>query len=163
MADERAGMVPLDGTDQEPEDVARSGTSSSGPADLTIVENPAAGIYEGVVGDVTAAGVVYTKVGNRVTLLATSVFPEFRGQGYATRLLAGVLDRLREDGATATVSCPFAATFLSDHPEYADVLDSRVPARALAEVVTSVKNLDMDTVRAEAAAREGLLDDGASG
>lgn len=38
-----------------------------------------------------------------------------------------------------------------------------LPARALAEVVTSVKNLDMNTVRAEAAARDGLVDDGASG
>ena len=130
MADEAAGMITLTEADHDGARAARSATGISETPELTIVENPDAGVYEAVVEGVTAAGVVYSKVGNRVTLLATSVFPEFRGQGYAGRLLSGVLDRLRDEGATATVSCPFAATFLRDHPEYRDVLDSTLPGTA---------------------------------
>ncbi|MCG7413247.1 N-acetyltransferase [Microbacterium aurum] len=60
-------------------------------------------------------------------LLATSVFPEFRGKGVAARLLGGVLDSLRKDNMTATVSCPFAAAYIRAHPEYADIVDARFP------------------------------------
>jgi predicted GNAT family acetyltransferase len=83
-------------------------------------------------GGEIVAGVVYSKAGNRVTLLATSVFPAFRGKGIAARLLSGVLDKLRAQGETATITCPFAAEFVSTHPEYADVLDSAVPRNGTA-------------------------------
>lgn len=92
--------------------------------DIIITENSEGGIYEAVLGGETVAGVVYSKAGNRVTLRATSVFP---GKRIAARLLSGVLDRLRMQGETVTVSCPLAVAFVSAHPEYADVLDSAVP------------------------------------
>ncbi|WP_275444985.1 GNAT family N-acetyltransferase [Microbacterium aurum] len=74
-----------------------------------------------------AAGLLYSRTGDRVLLLATSVFPEFRGKGVAARLLGGVLDSLRKDNMTATVSCPFAAAYIRAHPEYADIVDARFP------------------------------------
>ncbi|SDL04539.1 hypothetical protein SAMN04487916_105144 [Arthrobacter sp. ov407] len=81
-------------------------------------------------GGETVAGVIYSKTGNRVTLLATSVFPAFRGKGIPARLLSGILEKLRAQGETATMTCPFAAEFVSAHPEYADVLDSAVPGNS---------------------------------
>jgi predicted GNAT family acetyltransferase len=93
--------------------------------DLTISEQTDAGIYEGTVDGVTVAGVVYGRDGDRVTLLATSVLPEYRGQGIAGRLLAGVLERLRDEGRTAILSCPFAADFVAAHPQYSDVVNGR--------------------------------------
>jgi predicted GNAT family acetyltransferase len=89
---------------------------------LTITKNGDAGIYEAALRGETVAGVVYSTTGNHVTLLATSVFPRFRGKGIAAGLLSGVLDELRRQGATVSITCPFGAEFVRTHPEYADIL-----------------------------------------
>lgn len=123
-------MIALTGTDQDSPDTEQTATTDSGLGALTITENSDIGIYEATRDGVTVAGVVYSRTGDRVTLLATSVFPEFRGQGNAGRLLGGVLDRLRAEGATVTLSCPFAAEFVNAHPEYAEVINSGPPGTA---------------------------------
>lgn len=123
MTSNAEGMVTLTHADQDTADSDQAATTTPGTGELTITENSDVGIYEATVGGTTVAGVVYSRAGNRVTLLATSVFPEFRGQGIAGRLLGGVLDMLRARGETATISCPFAAEFVSAHPEYAGVLN----------------------------------------
>lgn len=116
MAGSTDGMVTLTGTEQDGEgDGAQA-------EELVITDNPEAGAFEASIGGKTVAGVVYSRSGDRVALLATSVFPEFRGQGIAAKIVTGVLDRLREEGATITVSCPFTATFVKAHPEYRDLL-----------------------------------------
>ncbi|MDG9676983.1 GNAT family N-acetyltransferase [Micromonospora sp. DH14] len=123
MANNAEDMIALTSAEQD------SGDSTLPPAgpvdaeDFVITNNSAGGIYEATVGGRTAAGIVYSTAGNRVILSATSVFPEFRGKGVASRLLGGVLDELRGQGKTAAVTCPFAAAFVDAHPEYADVLD----------------------------------------
>ena len=45
-----------------------------------------------------------------------------RGQGYASRLMAGIVGILRRDGRTIEPRCPFAATYLRERPRDADVL-----------------------------------------
>jgi predicted GNAT family acetyltransferase len=85
------------------------------------------GIYEATLGGVVAAGVVYARDGRRVTLLATSVFPQFRSQGVAAAVLTRVLDGIRRRGETVTVTCPFTARFLESHPEYGDLIDPDLP------------------------------------
>lgn len=47
---------------------------------------------------------------------------EHRGQGYAGRLMAGIVDILRVDGRTIVPLCPFAADYFRDHPHDADVV-----------------------------------------
>lgn len=121
MADSTDGMMILTTTGQDEPDAGQEATATG---DLAITENPAAGVFEATRDGETVAGVVYSRSGDRVTLLATSVFPAFRGQGIAGMLLSGVLDRLRAEGATATLSCSFATEFVEAHPEYADVLES---------------------------------------
>lgn len=131
MTAEDESMVILTGAAGDHADANITSTEAEG--DLTITENPDAGLYEAVLDGVTVAGVVYSRVGRHVTLLATSVFPQFRGKGIAARLLAGVLDRLRAEGDTITVSCPFATAFMKSHPEYAGLLPPGAadrPARA---------------------------------
>lgn len=105
----------------------QSGATAPDAEDLVITDNSELGIYEATIGGQTAAGLVYNKNGSRVTLMATSVLPEFRGKGVAARLIGGVLDELRMQGKTATITCPFAAAFVNAHPEYADVLDPAFP------------------------------------
>ncbi|AQP52397.1 hypothetical protein BW733_00980 [Tessaracoccus flavescens] len=55
----------------------------------------------------------------RVTLLATSILPDYRGQGLATELTRRVLDSIRAEGKSATVRCPVFRSFIERNPEYA--------------------------------------------
>lgn len=64
---------------------------------------------------------------DRLVLLATSVFPEFRKQGIATELIRRVLDDVRAQGKTVTIMCPIVRTFTENNPEYADLIDSTHP------------------------------------
>ncbi|MHA6694860.1 GNAT family N-acetyltransferase [Homoserinimonas sp. A520] len=132
MADNAEGMVTLTGLDQDGADTDPSAPTTPDMEDLIITENSEVGIYEATLKGVTVAGVVYSKTGSHITLLATSVFPEFRGRGIAARLLGGVLDRLRAQGESVTITCPFAAAFVSAHPEYADFRDSAIPGNTTA-------------------------------
>ncbi|WP_406108645.1 GNAT family N-acetyltransferase [Micromonospora globbae] len=127
MAGNPKDMITLTSAEQDVADSSSAGATAPDREDLVITDNSELGIYEATIGGRTAAGLVYNKVGNRVVLMATSVLPEFRGQGVAARVVAGVLDELRRQGRTATVTCPFAAAFVHSHPEYADVLHPALP------------------------------------
>lgn len=127
MAGNAEDMITLTSAEQDLGGSNLSGATAPDVEDLVITDNSERGIYEAAIGGRTAAGLVYSNVGSRVVLLATSVFPEFRGKGVAARLIGGVLDELRMQGKTATVTCPFGAAFVNAHPEYADVLDPAFP------------------------------------
>ncbi|MET8357906.1 GNAT family N-acetyltransferase [Micromonospora sp. NPDC005171] len=127
MADNAEDMITLTNAEQDSGGSSPSVATPSGAEDFVITNDSARGIYEATIGGQTAAGLVYTKIGSRVVLSATSVFPEFRGKGLASRLIGGILDELRRQGRTATVTCPFAAAFVNAHPEYADVVDPTSP------------------------------------
>lgn len=127
MADNADDMIALTSADQDSVDSNPTEATAPDADDLVITNNSETGVYEATIGGRTAAGLVYNKAGNRVTLLATSVLPEFRGKGLAARLTGHVLAELREQGKTATITCPFAAAFVNAHPGYADVLDPVFP------------------------------------
>lgn len=127
MESNHESMVTLTGADQVERELVPSTTDAE---DITIADNREAGAYELSIGGQTAAGVLYSETGTRVTILATAVFPDFRGKGIAGKLLGGVLDLLRAEGRTATLACPFATAFVQSHPEYADVIDPAFPGNA---------------------------------
>ena len=127
MESNEESMVTLTGEGQV---IGELATSATEVERVTISDNKEAGTYELGVDGQTAAGVLYTETGTRVTILATSVFPEFRGKGIAGQLLGGVLDMLRAEGRTVTLTCPFATAFVQSHPEYADVVDPTFPGTA---------------------------------
>jgi predicted GNAT family acetyltransferase len=129
MAGKSEGMVTLTDINVDSAHVELSAITTPDWEDLIITENSDVEIYEAALNGETVGGVAYSKAGNGVTLLATSVFPAFRGKGIAARLLRGVLDHLRAQGENITVTCPFAAEFVSTHPEYADVPHSAVPGK----------------------------------
>lgn len=96
--------------------------------DVRVVNDEQAGVYEALVGDHETGGVTYNQIGDdRIVLLAVSVFPEFRGQGIARELIHAVLDDVRAQGRTVTNYCPVVASFIDDHPEYADLIDHEHP------------------------------------
>ncbi|GAA0410368.1 hypothetical protein GCM10009530_73570 [Microbispora corallina] len=96
--------------------------------EFDVVNDEKAGIYEAVAGDRAIAGLPYNVAGDdRLVLLATSVFPEFRKRGIATELIRRVLDDVRAHGKTVTVMCPIVRTFIENNPEYAELVDSKHP------------------------------------
>jgi predicted GNAT family acetyltransferase len=96
--------------------------------DFYVVNDEKTGIYKAIVGDTEIAGLPYNVASDdRLVLLATSVFPEFRKQGIATELIRRVLDDVRTQGKTVTVMCPIVRTFIEHNPEYADLIDPRHP------------------------------------
>jgi predicted GNAT family acetyltransferase len=96
--------------------------------DFYVVNDEKTGIYKAIVGDTDIAGLPYNVASDdRLVLLATSVFPEFRKQGIATELIRRVLDDVRTQGKTVTVMCPIVRTFIEHNPEYADLIDPRHP------------------------------------
>lgn len=96
--------------------------------DFYVVNDEKTGIYKAIVGDTEIAGLPYNVASDdRLVLLATSVFPEFRKQGIATELIRRVLDDVRTQGKTVTVMCPIVHTFIEHNPEYADLIDPKHP------------------------------------
>ena len=115
------GMVTLT-TPEEDSPVGADRLAEPENGRLVITDSPDTGIFEGTVDGHTVAGIVYNRTGNHVALLATSVFPEYRGRGYAGQILQGVLSTLQGDAASVSVSCPFATAFVDAHPEYSDLV-----------------------------------------
>jgi predicted GNAT family acetyltransferase len=101
------------------------------PVDFSVVNDERTGIYEAVAGDTKIAGLPYNTIGgDRLLLLATSVFPEYRNQGVATELIRRVLDDVRAHGKTVTIMCPIVRGFIEHHPGYADLVDPVHPGPA---------------------------------
>jgi predicted GNAT family acetyltransferase len=96
--------------------------------DVTVVRNQDARLYDAFVGDREAGVLTYEVAGDdRLILLATSVFPEFRKQGVATELIRRSLDDVRAQGKTVTIFCPIVRAFVERHQEYADLVDRAHP------------------------------------
>lgn len=60
--------------------------------------------------------------GPRVVFPHTVTTPAMRGQGFAERLVAAALDDVRASGRTVVPACWFVASFIDEHPEYADLI-----------------------------------------
>ena len=65
----------------------------------------------------------YSQGAGRITLIHTEVPDELGGRGLAGRLAASALDYARARGLRVTVLCPFVASYVTKHPEYADLID----------------------------------------
>ena len=93
------------------------------PFSITLDES--ADVFVATKDGVEFGGVLFAEKDDRVLLLATSILPEFRGQGLAAALTRRVLDMLHAEGKSVTVRCPVFRSFVQHHPEYAARLDHR--------------------------------------
>jgi predicted GNAT family acetyltransferase len=89
--------------------------------DNNVVENRADHRFEMALGDAIAAAYYRPKDGN-VVLTHTEVPQQLSGQGFGSKLAAGVFQLLRESGRKAVVRCPFLAVWVSRHPEVSDLV-----------------------------------------
>ena len=99
---------------------------------FSIALDESADLFVATKNGVEFGGVLFAEKNDRVLLLATSILPEFRGQGLAAALTRRVLDMLHapktrpsNDSSSVTVRCPVFRSFVQHHPEYAGRLDHR--------------------------------------
>ncbi|WP_026877868.1 GNAT family N-acetyltransferase [Jiangella gansuensis] len=63
---------------------------------------------------------VYARRGDRVIAVHTEVDPAAEGKGIGGALARALLDDARQGGLAVEAQCPFVASYLDRHPEYAD-------------------------------------------
>ena len=90
--------------------------------EFELVENGDAGQFELHRGGEIVSLATFSERGDTVVIPHVGTEPAHRGQGYATQLMEGVVDRIRETGRKIMPLCPFAAAHMRDHPQDADVL-----------------------------------------
>ena len=84
---------------------------------LMVSDNPAMHRFEMTSGDAVAF-VEYQRVGDQIILTHTEVPEAMSGQGVGSKLVAGVLDKIRSEGAKVVAQCEFVAAFMERHPGY---------------------------------------------
>ena len=88
-----------------------------------VVEDRVAQRYRLMAGGKEVGFVEYDPIGEDALLLKhTEVGPEHEGEGYAAKLLAGMLDDLRKRGLSVLPVCPYAMSYIRKHREYLDVV-----------------------------------------
>lgn len=78
--------------------------------------------FEIVIGDQTAFLTYHIKQ-KVASLIHTEVPPAVRGKQLGDALASAVLNYARHQELTVKPYCPFAAGYISRHPEYADLVD----------------------------------------
>ena len=66
--------------------------------------------------------IVYRLDGHVIRLIHTEVPSAFSGQGHASTLARSALDDARSRGLTVRPDCPYVASYIKKHPEYADLV-----------------------------------------
>jgi len=64
----------------------------------------------------------YTLAGHVLALIHTQIPDALRGHGFARELAHTALEYARENHLKVDVVCPSVATYIEEHPEYADLL-----------------------------------------
>ena len=91
-------------------------------SELQIDDNTADSRYT-VTRDGESVGVAeYERSGGTITFTHTVVDEEAEGQGVGSALIQYALDEAREQKLTVVPECRFVASFISDHPEYQDLV-----------------------------------------
>ena len=95
--------------------------------EVRVTDNPEAKRFEAHAGDELLGVIEYIPLPGKVIATHTEVSEEYEGQGVGSRLVAGALDLLRDDGRLVQPMCSYVAAFLRKHDEYADVVDPDSP------------------------------------
>lgn len=87
-----------------------------------VTDNPAESRFEIHVGGTRAGLVQYHLNGQVISLVHTEVGEEFEGRGLAGTLARTALDTARERGLAVLPYCPYIRSWISRHPDYADLV-----------------------------------------
>ena len=92
------------------------------PPNLQVSDNKAEQRYEANV-DGGLAYAEYQPAGEDTLIFThTEVPQESEGEGVGSALVKAALDDVRAQGMQVVPQCPFVATYIERHPEYADLV-----------------------------------------
>jgi predicted GNAT family acetyltransferase len=92
-------------------------------SEIDIRDDPAGHRFELLV-DGEVGGLAAYRIRDGVVVITHSeVDRRFRGRGLGNELARRTLDALRSQGARVYPACPFFAKYVSEHPEYADLVE----------------------------------------
>ena len=86
-----------------------------------VTDNPAMSRFEMASGGAVAF-IEYRAEGERIVLTHTEVPEALSGQDVGSKLVRGVLDRVRVEGSKVVPRCELVAACVGRHPEYRDLL-----------------------------------------
>jgi len=90
--------------------------------ELKVADNPEQEKYE-ILADGEIAGFVqYLLRDGAIAFMHTEIDPRFRGHGVAGRLIQSSLDAARERHLAVLPYCPFVRSWITEHPEYFDLV-----------------------------------------
>lgn len=92
------------------------------PTRVTVTNNVDASRYELHADRALASLADYSRDGDVVTVPHVETSAEARGNGYADLLMVAMLDDLRAWNSKIRPLCPFARSYLRDHPEDQDLV-----------------------------------------
>ena len=90
--------------------------------ELQVADNPEQARYEIRADGELAGFVTYHLRDGVIALLHTETDPRFRGQGVAGRLIRSSLEAAGERHLAVLPYCPFTRRWITEHPEYADLV-----------------------------------------
>ena len=90
-------------------------------ADLTLTKNTDANRYEAWDGDALAGFAEYQLTDQRIVFTHTEVDPSYEGKGVGSQVARFALDDVRAAGKKVDPVCPYVASWIDKHPDYADV------------------------------------------
>jgi predicted GNAT family acetyltransferase len=89
----------------------------------TVVNNPDQSRYEILIDGDLVGVAVYELGENSINFTHTQVETDNREQGLGGTLVKGALDDVRsESSARVIATCPFVVKWVSEHPDYQDLL-----------------------------------------
>lgn len=94
----------------------------------------------------------YIRRAGRLIFVHTEVDEAFEGRGIGSKLAAGALDAARANGDHVLPLCPFIASYIERHPQYADLVDDQ----ALSALDSEPTSRRMDTVAGDLAMEGGF-------
>ncbi len=91
-------------------------------AGFVVFDNVDRSRFELLHNDVLVSFASYSLRGDVVVIPHVETAPAHRGNGYAARLMDGLLDILRATNRTVVPVCPFAAQHIGDNPPFHDLV-----------------------------------------
>jgi predicted GNAT family acetyltransferase len=92
--------------------------------DPEVHDHPSRMRYEITFDGALAGYALYSRRGHTVTFTHTEIDPSTEGHGLGGRLAKAALDDVRSRSLRVVAQCPFIASYIERHPDYADLLDA---------------------------------------
>jgi predicted GNAT family acetyltransferase len=91
--------------------------------DTEFVDDPDAHRFELRSGEEVLGFIDYQLSAHTIVLVHTEVDEAHSGKGYAATLARSALDEARSRGLRVVPTCPYVASYIRKHPEYADLVE----------------------------------------